>query len=89
MIAAIVLAAALQPRNVTLDRRDEDVHKVLESMQQQCAIRNLVIDPDVQGKASFYMHDVPCAKAFDVVLHTFRLRAVVETNSLTAVEPER
>jgi hypothetical protein len=56
-------------------------------MQRQCVIKNLAVDPQVQGKATFFMHDVPCAKAFDVVLRTFRLKSVIYSNSLTAVEP--
>ena len=71
---------------VTLDVKDEDVRDILKSMQKQCAIKNLAIDPQVQGKATFYLRDMPCASAFDVVLRTFGLRAVSSSQSLTAVE---
>ncbi|MDQ6803184.1 MAG: hypothetical protein M3041_20460 [Acidobacteriota bacterium] len=71
---------------VTLDVKDEDVRDILKSMQKQCAIRNLAIDPQVQGKGSFYLRHMPCASAFDVVLRTFGLRAVNYSSALTAVE---
>jgi hypothetical protein len=59
---------------VTLDVKDEDVRVILKSMQQQCGIRNLVIDNDVQGKGTFLFTDVPCAMAFRTVLASFGLR---------------
>src|SRR3954465_6319042 len=40
-------AASAKSRGVTLDVKDADVHVVLKSIQKQCAIRNLVIDPSV------------------------------------------
>ena len=75
-----------KPLTVTLDVKDEDVRNILKSMQKQCAIKNLAIDPQVQGKATFYVRDLPCPTAFDVVLRTFGLRAVNYSSSLTAVE---
>ena len=75
-----------RPLTVTLDVKDEDVRDILKSMQRQCAIRNLAIDPQVQGKATFFMHDLPCATAFDVVLRTLGLKSVLYSSSLTAVE---
>jgi type II secretory pathway component GspD/PulD (secretin) len=71
---------------VTLDVKDEDVRDILKSMQKQCAIKNLAIDPQVQGKGTFYLRSIPCPSAFDVVLRTFGLRAVNYSTSLTAVE---
>ena len=75
-----------RPLTVTLDVKDEDVRDILKSMQRQCAIKNLAIDPQVQGKGTFFMHDLPCATAFDVVLRTFGLRSVTYSTSLRAVE---
>ena len=75
-----------RPLTVTLDAQDEDVRDVLKSMQSQCAIKNVVIDPDVQGKATFLFHDLPCKTAFDVVLRTFSLKSVTYSSSLIAVE---
>ena len=71
---------------VTLDVKDEDVRDILKSMQKQCGIRNLAIDPQVQGKATFYLRAVPCAKAFDLVQRVFGLRIVTYSSSLKAVE---
>ena len=87
MIAAILLAAAMQ-RTVNLDVKDARVRDVLKSMQKQCAVKNLIVDPDVpEGSATFYLKDVPCPKAFDVVLRTYKLKAVAYSDSLTSVEP--
>jgi type II secretory pathway component GspD/PulD (secretin) len=97
LIAAPALAATekkidhkpMAPRKtltVSLDVKDEDVRDILKSMQKQCAIKNLAIDPQVQGKGTFYLRSLPCAGAFDVVLRTFGLRAVNHSTSLTAVE---
>ena len=74
---------------VKLDVKDEDVHVILKSMQQQCAIKNLVIDPNVSGSGTFFFHDVPCGKAFDVVLSTMGLAAVTYSDSTVEVERRR
>ncbi len=78
--------ARLKTLTVSLDVKDEDVRDILKSMQKQCAIKNLAIDPQVQGKGTFYLRNMPCPTAFDVVLRTFGLRAVNYSASLTAVE---
>ena len=89
MIGALLLAAALQ-KTVTLDVKDAKARDVFKSMQKQCAIKNLIVDPDVpDGNASFYLREVPCAQAFDAVLRTYRLKAITYSDSLTAVEPVR
>lgn len=89
-LGAVLFLLASQPRTVTLDVKDADVRDVLRSMQKQCAIKNLAIDPDVKGKgATFYLKDVPCPAAFDTVLKTFRLKAVTYSDDLTSVEPEQ
>jgi hypothetical protein len=80
---------AVRPLTVTLDVKDEDVRDILKSMQRQCAIKNLAIDPQVQGKATFFMRDLPCATAFDVVLRTFGLKSVTYSSSLATVERRR
>jgi hypothetical protein len=43
----------------------------------------------VQGKATFFMRDLPCATAFDVVLRTFGLKSVTYSSSLATVERRR
>jgi hypothetical protein len=83
-----VIGAFLLAATVTLDVKDAKARDVLKSMQKQCAIRNLIVDPDVpEGSATFYLREVPCAQAFDVVLRTYHLKAVTYSDSLTAVEP--
>ena len=74
---------------VTLDVKDEDVRPILKSMQKQCELKNLIIDPDVQGKGTFLFRDVPCGTAFDIVFRTFRLKSVTYSNSLVTVSSRR
>ena len=81
-------ASAAEP-TVTLDVKDEDVRVILESMQEQCGIRNLLIDKDVQGKGSLYIRNVPCENAFRVVFKQFGLAGVVESSLVHVERRER
>jgi type II secretory pathway component GspD/PulD (secretin) len=84
--AALLLAATATMPSVTLDVKDTDLIEVLRSMQKQCGIRNLVIDPDVKGTASrLKFKEVPCDTAFKVVFGQFGLTGQVEEN-VTTVE---
>ena len=90
MIAAAALFLALsvaKEKTVSIDVKDEDVHHILRSMQQQCEIRNLVIDPRVQGDGTFVLHSVPCRTAFDVVTRTMSLKLVTYENNVVEVAP--
>lgn len=80
-------AQQAKPKSVSLDVKDEDVHVILRSMQKQCAIRNLIIDPKVEGKGTFLFHDVPCPTAFEVVTSTMSLKIVSYENDVVAVSP--
>ena len=94
-IAAAAFAASekkakvSKPPSVTLDVKDQDVRDILKSMQQQCAIKNLIVDPQVQGKGTFYFRDLPCSTAFNVVFRTLDLRGVTYSKTLVAVSPRR
>jgi type II secretory pathway component HofQ len=74
---------------VTLDVKDEDIREVLKSMKEQCGIRNLLIDKDVNGRTMFYFQDVPCTRAFDVVARTMSLAYDIEPNSVVNVKIRR
>ena len=84
----ILFAAAAKPPAVTLDVKDEDIHVILQSMQKQCAIKNLIIDPNVSGSGTFYFKDVPCRTAFDVVFRTMGLAAEY-SDDVVAVEKKK
>ena len=88
VLMLLLFGAMAKPRTVTLDVKDEEIHVILKSMQQQCAIKNLVIDPNVAGRGTFYFHDVPCATAFDVVLRTMGLAAEY-SDDVVAVERKK
>jgi hypothetical protein len=85
VIAGSLSASAAEP-TVTLDVKDEDVRVILKTMQQQCGIRNLLIDKEVAGKGMIYFRDVACTRAFHVVFQQFGLAGQVEQNIVT-VEP--
>jgi len=72
--------------SVTLDVKDADVHDILKSLQRQCGVKNLMIDPTVQGSGTFLFTDVPCRQAFDVVLRTMGLAAETYSNNIVHVE---
>jgi hypothetical protein len=82
LLLALSLAAAAtaapkpkpKPRTVTLDVKDAEAREVLQSLKKQCAIKNMIIDPDVdRAGASFYFRDVPCDTALRIVLRTYGL----------------
>jgi type II secretory pathway component HofQ len=72
-------------RTVTLDVKDADVRVILRSMKTQCAVRNLIVDPDVQGKGTFLFREVPCSTAFRVVFRSLGLAAASEPNSVVMI----
>jgi type II secretory pathway component HofQ len=74
---------------VNLDVKDEDIRVILKSMKEQCGIKNLLIDKEVNGKAMFYFRDVPCSTAFDLVARTMGLAYDVEPNSVVDVRTRR
>jgi hypothetical protein len=92
LLAATLLLAcsasfAAKPRGVTLDVKDADIHVVLKSIQKQCGIRNLVIDPGVTGSGTFLFHNVPCDVALNTVLRVNGLAAKNYSSSFVAVAP--
>ena len=86
LAAALAASASAKPRTVTLDVKDGEARVILKSMQKQCGIKNLIIDPDVQGSGTFYFREVPCDTAFRAVFRTLGLTGQIEPNVVT-VEP--
>lgn len=70
---------------VTLDVKDAEAHYILKTMQHQCGIKNLIIDPGVQGSGTFLFNQVPCRQAFRVVLSSMGLAAQTYSNNLVSV----
>src|SRR6185369_4243863 len=88
-LAPLLARAADKEPTATLDVKDEDIRVVFQSLKEQCGVRNLLIDKDVSGKATFYLHDVPCTAAFEVVARTMSLAYDIEPNSVVSVRPRR
>ena len=72
-------------RTVTIDVKDAETVEILKSMQKQCGVKNLMIDPQVKGKGTFYLYDVPCRHAWGVVLRSLGLDSVTYSNSVVTV----
>jgi type II secretory pathway component HofQ len=81
------LSSTQNEKTVTLDVKDEDVRVILRSMQKQCEIRNLVIDPKVQGSGTFVFHALPCRTAFETVTSTLSLKLDTYENDVVVVAP--
>jgi len=86
-ILAVASGATAEARRstVTLDVKDAEVHEVLRSMQKQCGVKNLIIDPGVSGSATFYFRNVPCETAFRTVLRTYGLAAQIDIPTMITV----
>jgi len=80
--------SAPHDKTVSLDVKNEDVHVILKSMQKQCDIRNLIIDPKVAGEGTFVFHSLPCRAAFDHVARTMSLRIDEYENNVVAISPD-
>jgi type II secretory pathway component GspD/PulD (secretin) len=87
LVSSAALAAQAKHASVTLDVKDADVHVVLKSIQKQCGIPNLIIDPGVTGSGTFLFHDLPCDVALRTVLKTTGLAAENYYSSVVAVRP--
>ena len=71
---------------VSIDVKDAEAGEILKSLQKQCGVRNLMIDPDVKkAKGTFYFYEVPCRQAWAVVLRSMGLESVVYSSSVVTV----
>jgi len=74
-------------RTVTLDVKDVEARVILKSMQKQCALKNLIVDPQVpQVNGTFHFKNVPCGAAFRVVLRSLGLDSVTYSSSFINVK---
>ena len=82
-------AKAKKESAVTLDVKDAEVRVILKSMQKQCGIKNLVVDPNVEGKGTFFFTNGPCRTAFPIVLSTLGLQTTTTSPALVSVGTQR
>ena len=78
---------ALHQIGVVGDRaeKDAEAREILKSMQHQCGIKNLMIDPQVQGTGTFLFNQVPCRQAFTIVLQSMGLAAQTYSHNIVSV----
>ena len=81
---APIIVRPIEP-TVTIDVKDAEAADILKAMQKQCGVKNLMIDPQVKGKGTFYLADVPCRQAWSVVIRSLGFDARVYTNSIIRV----
>ncbi len=74
---------------VTMDVTDTDIRTILKSMQRQCRVRNMVVDPEVKGSGTFLFNAVPCSIAFRTVFNSLGLSGDFEPNSVVQVRGAR
>ncbi|HVT45858.1 MAG TPA: hypothetical protein VMT00_15885 [Thermoanaerobaculia bacterium] len=72
---------------LTIDVKEEEVRVILTSIQEQCGIRNLMVDPKVQGRGTFLFHEVPCSVGIRKIFQSIGLRGTIEPNSILRVTP--
>lgn len=72
---------------VTLDVKDEPIANILRSVQKQCGIRNLMIDPDVQGSGTFLFREVRCGVALETIFRSMGLTSESYPSSVLRVIP--
>lgn len=70
---------------VSLDVVDAELDQIIGSLARQCGIRNVMIDPGVQGQGTFIFDSVPCSNAFPVVFRTLGIRGYLHPNSVLVV----
>ena len=71
---------------MTLDEKDIEGRVILKMMQKQCAVKNLIVDPQVpQVNGTFLFKKVPCSTAFKVVLRSLGLDSVKYSSSFINV----
>jgi hypothetical protein len=58
---------------LTIDIKDGEVRDIMREVKSQCGIRNLIVDPDVQGRGTFLFNDLPCSQAIRTILATMGL----------------
>ena len=67
------------PKLISLDFQDADIIPILRLLSDVSGY-NIVIHPDVKGRITMKLINVPWEQALDIVLRTFSLEKVVEGN---------
>ena len=73
--------------SVTLNLTEVDIHDFLR-MAHDTSGMNIVVAPDVRGRVTAFLHDVPWEQAFDAVLKANGLIGLREGNVLRVVTVE-
>ncbi len=70
-----------KPETITFDYKDADIRQVVMTIAEVGKL-NVVIDPEVQGKVTASLKDVPCEDALDVVVKSLGYVIVSEKGAL-------
>lgn len=74
---------------LSLDVKDADVREIVREIRAQCGIRNVMIDPGVEGKGTFLFDRVPCSIAMRTVFASLGLDAEFHAGSVVRVGERR
>lgn len=85
----IVIRERASERKVTIDVKDGEIGAILREVSNQCGVRNLVLDREVQGKGTFLFSEVACEAAYRAIFTSMGLAADRELNSLLHVRTGR
>lgn len=69
-----------------MDVVDADLDEILGMMKAQCGIRNIVVDPGVNGKGTFLFREVPCDIGIRTIFRSLGLAAEVHGSSIVRVK---
>jgi hypothetical protein len=90
MLAVVLSASAsAETLRVNLDVKDAEARDVLLMLKKQCGIRNMLIDPEVKGKATFYFRELSCETAFRTVFRTYGLASDPDISAILSVRKRR
>jgi len=87
LLASPVAQEPARTPSVTLNLTSVDIHDFLR-MAHDTSGMNIVVAPDVRGRVTAFLHDVPWEQAFDAVLKTNGLVGLREGNVLRVVTIE-
>jgi|GEM_PF-582204 len=70
--SSYILRDASEP-TLTIDVKDADVRLIMREVKEQCGIKNMIIDPEVQGTGTFLFDGVPCRLGIRTILASLGL----------------
>lgn len=74
----------ISTKNISMDFQEADISSIL-SMLSEMGNYNIVIHPDIKGKITMKLINVPWQQSFDIILKTFQLEKIIEGKIIRVV----